>query len=146
MNHQRMVDGAQQPTDLDVLATIGRRAGLWSMLCDYLAKEYDHDPELLFGGKKYGWCYRYRRGGRTLVTLYPEHDSFTVLVVLGKQEVDSARRVMSEQSARVRAAFSDARQLPDGRWLWIRPAFPKDIRSIAALLAFKRRTKSQQTG
>ena len=146
MNQQRMVDGSQQPTDRDVLVTIGRRAELWSTLRDYLAKEYDHDPELLFGGKKYGWCYRYRRGGRTLVTLYPEHDSFTVLVVLGKQEVDTARRVLSEQSARVRTAFSEARQLPDGRWLWIRPAFPKDIRSIAALLAFKRRTKSQRTG
>ena len=144
MGQQRMVDGARQPTDREILATIGRRGELWATLRDYLAREYDHIPELLFGGKKYGWCYRYRRGGRTLVTLYPEHDSFTVLVVLGKQEVDTASRVMSEQSARVRTAFSEARQLPDGRWLWIRPAFPKDIRSIAALLAFKRRTKSQR--
>ncbi len=146
MAQQRMVDDARQPTDRQILATIGHRAELWATLRDYLAREYDHVPELLFSGKKYGWCYRYRRGGRTLVTLYPEHGGFTVLVVLGRQEVDAASQVMSDQSARVRAAFSEARQLPDGRWLWIRPAFPTDIRSIAALLAFKRRTKSQRAG
>ena len=147
MGQQRMVDGARQPTDREILATIGRRAELWATLRDYLAREYDrHIPELLFGGRKYGWCYRYRRGGRTLVTLYPEHDGFTVLVVLGKQEVEAASQVLSEQSARARTAFSEARQLPDGRWLWIRPVFRKDIESIATFLALKRRTKSQQAG
>ena len=83
---------------------------LWATLRDYLAREYDHTPELRVGGKKHGWCYRYRRRGRTLVTLYPEHDGFTVLVVLGKSEADAATRVMPEQSARVRAVFSEARQ------------------------------------
>lgn len=139
-----MVDGTKQPTDGEILAMIGRRADLWSGLREYLASEYDHVAELVFGGKKYGWCYRYRRGGRTLVTLYPEADGFTVLVVLGKQEVASAEQVMQRQSARVRTAFSEARPLPDGRWLWIRPAFRKDIESIRTLLAIKRRPKSRQ--
>ena len=138
-----MGDGTTQPTDGRGLLAIGHRAELWTELCSRLAASHDHVPEFVFGGRNYGWFYPHRRGGTTLVTLYPEYDRFTVPVVLGKHEVTAAEQVMSDLSARVRTAFSDARQLPDGRWLWIRPAFGRDIESIETLLALKRRPKSR---
>lgn len=133
---------ARHPDDDDVLALVGSRAHLWSRLTGYLADEYDHLPEFQVEGKKQDWCFRYRRGGKTLVTLYPDRDLFTVLVVLGREEVTATEGIIDHQSARARAAFADARQFPDGHWLWIRPAFRRDIESIETLLAIKRRPKS----
>ena len=39
-----------------------------------MAPSDDHGPELDFGGRKYGWALRYRKSGKTLVTLYPERN------------------------------------------------------------------------
>jgi hypothetical protein len=130
-----------RPTDAEALALVGRRAPLWSHLVEYLEGAYDHEPVVTIEGRDRSWCFRYRRGGKTLVTLYPRSDAFTVLVVLGREEVGLAESMIDRQSARVRNAFTTARQFPDGRWLWIEPVFPRDLEAIAALLALKRRPK-----
>jgi hypothetical protein len=142
MAAERYVDAEHQPDESEILAGMGRRGQLWISLRSYLAERYDHVPEWVFGGAKYGWSCRYRRGGRTLVTLFPEHGGFTALVVLGKDEAVAAEAGLTAYSARVRNEYTGARQLRDGRWLWIRPAYPKDVRSITDLLALKRRPKS----
>jgi hypothetical protein len=142
MAPERYTDANWQPDESEILAGMGRRAQLWASLRDYLAERYDHVSEWDFGGAKYGWSCRYRRGGRTLVTLFPERGSFTALVVLGKDEAATAEGALSGYSARVRSAFTGARQLRDGRWLWIRPVYPKDVGSVIDLLALKRRPKN----
>jgi len=129
------------PDDHETRALVGRRVPIWSALVDYLSLGYDHEPVFSIEGKDHAWCFRYRRGGKTLVTLYPRRDDFTVLVVLGRDEVPAAKEIIDRQSARVRTAFDEARQFPDGRWLWIKPAFRNDVDSIAALLALKRRPR-----
>jgi hypothetical protein len=42
------------------------------MLRDYLVANYDHVPELSVGKEEHDLTFRYRKGGKTLVTLEPE--------------------------------------------------------------------------
>lgn len=124
------------PTEKDYLALVGRRAALWSGLRAWLSEHYPHSPELSVGKKEHDWTIRYRRSGKTLVTLTPEHDGFCVLVVLGRDEVAKAED--ADLNAAVRAVFDSAQQFHDGRWLWIRPKTKGDLDSIRRLLAVKR--------
>ena len=142
MSNERMLDGNTRPTRKEVLETIENKAALWSDLREYLAAHYDHEPELGFDGKKYGWAIRYRKGGKTLVTLYPERGSFTTLVVLGKKEITKAEAVLDMLSKNVRTCFENAVAVHDGRWMWIRPLSKADIESVKHLLSAKRRPKS----
>jgi len=126
-----------EPIGKDFLSLIGPRSGLWTELREYLAKSYDHKPELSVGKKVRDWTIRYRRSGKTLVTLIPEENGFCALVVLGKEEVEKARK--AGLNAAVREVFDKAIQYHDGRWLWIRPKTKSDLASVKALLAVKRK-------
>ena len=141
MSHERMLEKDTEPTEEQMQGWIGRKARLWSDLQIYLADHYDHIPELDFGGKKYGWSIRYRKSGKTLVTLYPESGAFTALVVLGKKEVEKTEGFLDKLSKRVREIYLENEQLHDGRWLWIRPSSKVDVESIKLLLSAKRRPK-----
>ena len=141
MSYERMLDRDTEPTDKNMLKYVGRRAGLWSSLHEYLATHYDHTPELDFGGKKYGWAIRYRKSRKTLITLFPERGGFTALVVLGREEIAKANAILDELSSNVRDILTTTKQLHDGRWLWIRPSSKADIESVKALLGMKRRPK-----
>ncbi|MFQ6092574.1 MAG: DUF3788 domain-containing protein [bacterium] len=139
---ERILDGQRIPTDRSIAAILGRREGLWADLREYLADSYEHSPEMSFDGPKYGWAIRYRKSGKTLVTLYPERGSFTVLVVLGGNEVEKAQQTAGDLSKRVRDVMEKAEPRRDGRWLWIRPVTKGDIESVKTLLCAKRRPKA----
>jgi hypothetical protein len=127
-----------QPTEKDFLALIGPRAELWTGLRAWLAENYGgHRPELSVGKKERDWTIRYRRSGKTLVTLMPEDGGFCALVVLGKEEVAKARTTKLNDS--VRETLEKSKQYHDGRWLWIRPKTKSDLASVKALLAVKRK-------
>jgi len=141
MSCERMLERECEPTEDQMLKWIGKGAVLWCDLREYLASGYDHVPELDFGGKKYGWSIRYRKSGKTLVTLFPESGGFTALVVLGKKEIVKAEAVLDKLSMKVRKLFRETNQLHDGRWLWLRPTSKADLESIKMLLNAKRRAK-----
>ncbi len=140
MPYDRIISKDRQPTDAEILETIGN-AKHWLDLRDYLESAYGFAPEL-FNGGKHGWALRYRKSGKTLCNLIPEKGAFTVLIVLGKKEVEKALSITDKLNANVRQLLEDTEQLHDGRWLWIRVRRQGDIKSIKELLKAKRKPLS----
>jgi len=144
MEFERMFNDDHKPGEGEILDTIGA-ADLWSDLKEYLDQSYDFQPELVFYGKKYGWTIRYRKGGKTLCSLFPEHGAFTALVVLGKQEGEKVTNVLNKLSHTTRKLAGSAKQLHDGKWLWIRVLEPAHVEDVKLLLAAKRRPKAKKS-
>jgi len=131
---------SSNPSEKQMLKLIGKKGVLWNELRTYLAEQYAHEPVMSIGKKEYDWTIRYRRSGKTLVTLMPEKNGFCVLVVLGKKEIAKAGTL--KLNTFVKNIFLTAKQYHDGRWLWIRPRTHQDIVSIKTLLTVKRKPKS----
>lgn len=139
---QRMYEKEKVPTDEDIKKFIGKRfAKDWIELSAYLETYYDFIPETVFYGKKYGWTVRYRKSGKTLCSLFPEVGGFTVLIVLGKREVEKVEGVLNELSTNLRTQFNNTKQLHDGRWLWIRISSTVSLEDIKKILQIKRKPK-----
>lgn len=120
-----------------MLKLVGRKATLWTALRGYIKENYDHKPGLSIGKKEYDWTIRYRKSGKTLVTLMPEKNGFCVLVVLGREEAEKVKALKLGKHAR--GKFQEAKQYHDGKWLWLRPRTKGDLEDIKALLAVKRK-------
>ena len=139
MAHERLLDKTAEPTLEQMQEHTGEAAPQWRLLISELASRYDVEPELRFGGTKYGWTLRYRRGGRTLCCVCPERGAVTALVVLGRKEVDKAMAQIDDLSPSVRTALTETGQLHDGRWLWLDVGSLEDAESILRLVLCKRR-------
>ena len=140
MQYQRMLDKEHKPSQEEMLAYLGDRAGeAWRSIVTFLETHYDFAPEVDYGGGQYGWSTRYRRSGKSLCTLYPEKGAFTILVVLGKREVEQFEQHRAEYSTKTVELFTSARQLHDGRWLWIRVLNESDTQDVERLLVMKRK-------
>ncbi len=86
---QRMTDKTRLPTDEEIEDFIGKQAKeAWANLRQFIESQYAITPETIFYGAKYGWTVRYRKGGNTLYSLFPENGRFTVLIVLGKKKLE----------------------------------------------------------
>lgn len=114
---------------------------VWKELRTYLDYAYAIEPSFLFGGKKYGWCYKYRKSSRTLCTLFPEKGSFTVLVTLGKKDLEKLEPDYGRLKKKLRDQIESTHQYHDGKWLWIRMPETCGIQDIKVLLNVKRKPK-----
>jgi hypothetical protein len=138
MEFARMLDEDHQPSEEEILAAIGA-GDLWPDLKEYIEQSYDFVSEKVFYGKKYGWTIRYRKSGKTLVSLFPEYGAFTALVVLGKKEGEKVAEMLDELSSATRDLIGSVKQLHDGKWLWIRVLEPSHVEDVKRLLATKRK-------
>jgi hypothetical protein len=137
-----MTDKTRKPTEEEMVGFIGERAKeAWLEIRRFLEDLYDLVPETIFYGAKYGWTIRYRKGGKTLCSLFPEKGRFTVLIVLGKKESEKALSVQDELSSKIRKLLGDTERLHDGRWPWIRLLTTSDTDDVKKLLQIKRRPK-----
>lgn len=131
------MDRERPPTPAEIAEALGLSAPLWDRLTSFVANAYGIDPTHVPPSRNYGWDVKYRKGGKTLVSLTPDEGRFTALVVLGEKETQAVRGL--DLGEHVRGVFESARQLRDGRWLFIDVASERDVEDIEKLLAVKRR-------
>jgi len=139
---QRMMDGTHVPNESEILAFIEAPGAVeaWKEVRKFLQDNYDIIPEMLFDMKQ-GWDVRYRKSGRTLVTLTPEKGGARILMVLGKEESAKALSMQKYLSPKMYKLIENSKQLHDGRWLWIKVFETKDAEDLKKLLPLKRRPK-----
>jgi len=135
-----LVDGKHQPSAREVRSALGDTKGeMWDALVRFVTDEYGAKGELVFGGAKYGWEMNFRKGGRPLVSMFPGRNTFTVQIVLGRAASEQAAKL--ELGKSVREIFDNARQLHDGRWLYVPVRSTRDLQDVKRLIAAKVESK-----
>jgi hypothetical protein len=147
--HERMMDRFTQPSYEDMVNWIGQPiAEQWTALRQFLEDTYEISPVFNPGGKRYGWNLQYRISGRPLCEMYPEHGSFTALVILGKNELDQAMDRVEIFGPTVRQAVSESPRYHDGCWMYIRVSetlsCEQDVADIEELILIKRKPARQK--
>lgn len=141
--HQRMLNRDQKPTETDIITFISNVEAIsaWNQIQEYLETHYDLLVETIYYGDNYGWVVRYRKSGRTIVSLFPEKDSFSFLIVYGKKEIDKFSTQESEFLPTIVEIFQNTKKLHDGKWLWIRVTDSTNFEDLKKLITIKRRPK-----
>ncbi len=112
---------------------------VWAQLCTAIESRYDTDR---LWGKGFGWWvheYKYRRGGKTLCTLYVKENTVCVLVTLGKAEREKFESRRESFSPELLEIYDATETLHDGKWLWLEQTDCSMIPELLRLLAIKRR-------
>ena len=135
-------DKLHQPTDDEVQAMLGSAWTRWESLTQFVAQSYQIPVAWTFGGKNYGWNIWYRKGGKTLTSLYPQAEALTAQIVLGAKDVEQAMTLAL--GSNVRRLLEETPQLHDGRWLFIPVTTDQDVDDVKQLLLIKRRPVGKQ--
>jgi hypothetical protein len=144
MVHERFIDKKAPPSDEEMVEAIGPvLADAWGELRRFVVETYDVTPFLQCGGPRYGWNLQHRKGGRPLCELYPERESFTAMIVLGKKEMQKAMARLESFGPTICQALTETPRYHDGCWMYIRISDPatcrKDVEDFEELLMIKRR-------
>ena len=111
----------------------------WLSIIHKIRSLYDMGEEWDKGGKTAKYVLRFRRGGKTLVSLFPKEDRIGLMVVLGKDERGKFESTLPAFSSKVVKEYEAAHTYHDGKWIMFNLP-DKDVENdLSALLALKRK-------
>ena len=135
----------RNPTVEELQALLGEELlAVWKGVTTAVDEKYEMDRLWDKGYREWVYEYKYRRGGKTLVTLYAKKETIGVQIIFGKDErvkVEANRENLSEEAMRI---YDEAQVYHDGKWVMF---FPKDDslnQDFMKMLALKHRPNRKQ--
>lgn len=90
-----------------------------------------------------GWNIKYKKGGRSLCTLYPMEGYFTALVVIGNSEFAEAELLMPLCSNYVQTVFKATKAGNRQRWLMLDVKNERIMEDVFSLISLRKRIPLQ---
>ncbi|MCL2369874.1 MAG: DUF3788 domain-containing protein [Firmicutes bacterium] len=125
----------------EVEAKLGKASSAWEKLTGYIRFNYEMDEDWWAGNPnhKHHSNLRFRRGGKTLVTLCIRQGYFITAIVLGQEERDKFEEQRKEFGDVICKEYDNAEVLHDGKWLGFEIYDESLIDDIFRLLQIKRK-------
>ena len=117
MDWSERYDASSRPTLEDISEFIGN--DLWGDMNDFLRQTYGVQPQTAYSScsAQRGWNVKYKKGGKSLCTLYPMDGYFIALVVIGAKETAEAEMLMPLCTNYTQELYRQTAFSAGGRWL-----------------------------
>lgn len=94
---------------------------LFMQFCSQIKEKYHCSEKIEFSSCswEYGWNVKFKKSGKNLCTVYPREGFFTVLVVIGPKEKDSAERILPKLTPKLREIYNQTEAGNGQKWLMI---------------------------
>lgn len=107
------------PTEYEIKEYINN--DLWVDFCKYMKDAYNVAPKFEFSkcSWEYGWNIKFKKGSKSLCTVYPRENYFTILIVIGKNEKKVFENMFSSFSSDIQKIYKETPEGNGQRWLMI---------------------------
>ncbi len=112
---------------------------VWQELCAVIDAKYEMERLWNAGGKNWDYEYKYRRGGKTLCSLYAKSGCMGFLIIFGKTERAKVEEIRDTLSDAVCRQYDEAETYHDGKWVMFEPTDTAQFDDYMKLLAIKRK-------
>ena len=112
---------------------------VWQALCSAIDEKYDMERLWNAGGKNWTYEYKYRRGGKTLCTLYAREKCIGFMIIFGKDERVKFEDIRDTLSTSICRQYDEAKIYRDGKWVMFEPIDTAEFDDYIKLLAIKRK-------
>ena len=112
---------------------------VWQESCSTIDEKYEMDRIWNTGGKNWIYEYKYRRGGKTLCSLYAKDNCIGFMIIFGKDERAKFEDIRDTLSNAVCSQYDEAKTYHDGKWVMFEPTNTAEFNDYMKLLAIKRK-------
>ena len=112
---------------------------VWKNLCLAIDEKYEMERLWNTGGKNWTYEYKYRRGGKTLCSLYAKSNCLGFMIIFGKDDRTKFEDIRGTLSDSVCKKYDEAKTYHDGKWVMFEPTDTAEFDDHMKLLAMKRK-------
>jgi len=141
MECKRLFDKSIVPTEQTIASLLAQVYPVWEEIFTYILSAGKILVETKYFTKKYGWSRRFYKGSKTICYLFPEAESFSMLIVFGQKEIESIEHSKNQLSDSIYNTITQTEHFHDGRWVWLQITDDSDITSVKKLIDIRTHKK-----
>lgn len=143
MEWSELYDSGNQPGLEDVSAFIDN--SLWEEVNVFLQNGYQVQPRLDYSkcAAQKGWNIKYKKGGKSICTLYPMKGYFIALVVMGEREMPEAEFFLPSFTDYTQALYQKTPFSAGGKWLMIHVTDHQILEDVEKLVRIRVKMKEK---
>lgn len=94
---------------------------LWDELYLYMENEFQTKPQYEFSrcSWEHGWNVKFKKGSRSICTVYPRQGFLTVMVVIGPKEKEIFEELLPTMDERIQDIYMHTKEGNHQKWLMI---------------------------
>ena len=128
------------PSELVMIELLGQSLfEIWQDLCSAIDDKYEMERVWNAGDKNWKYEYKYRRGGKTLCSLYARKECVGFMVIFGKDERAKFDDIRADLSDAICKRYDETTVYGDGKWIMFEPTDTSEFDDYIKLLAIKRK-------
>lgn len=148
MNWNEIFDEDHMPSNEEIKEFLGQGKSMWDELTGYIEEAYEVRAQITYSkcSAQPGWNVKYRKGSKSLCTLYPMEGYFITLVVVGPKEEEDVRIGVDADlfTPYVKDLYYKTNYSAIGRWLMIEVKNNDVLDDIRSLLSIRVRPVSRK--
>jgi len=135
------LDKTQLPSIETVSAYVNNP--LWDALCKHIEEQYQIKPTLEYSGcsMQQGWNIKYKKGARSLCTLYPMEGYFIALIVIGEHERMEMELALPSFTEYLQILYRETKTGMGQKWLMINVTDSDILNDVIECIAIRRKIK-----
>lgn len=122
------------------------RNPLFLQFCQEIMGTYQCQEKIEYSSCNWerGWNVKFKKAGKSLCTIYPRENYFTVLVVVGKKEKPFAEKLLPDCTLQLRTIYHKTQEGNGQRWLMIDLEDREELyEDVMQLIAIRRKGKQR---
>jgi len=118
---------------------------LYEELCLFLEENYKIIPKFEYSkcSMQKGWNVKFKKGGKSLCTIYPMEGYFIALVVIGAKEQVEAEEIIPTCTKYIQNLFSNTPFSCGGRWLMVEVKEEAILKDVFRLIQIRIKPKKK---
>lgn len=94
---------------------------VFTQFCSEVKERYQCSEKIEYSSCSWepGWNIKFKKSGKTLCTLYPKEQYFTVMVVVGRKEKEPVEAILPECTSELQEIYYQTKEGNGQRWLMV---------------------------
>jgi hypothetical protein len=118
MSYSTFTDRVNKPSEEDVVQLIGNKFKQWTEIDSYMVNMIKAKSSYKFYGKNYGWALGYSKNNKSIISLYPLSNDFTIQMIFKKEhEVEIIKNIDNNELLDL---IKNTSEIHEGKWIFIK--------------------------
>lgn len=118
MSHSFFCERNQKPSEEQIFKILGDKFKQWEEINSYLVNTIRAKSSYKFYGKNYGWAVGYSKSGKSIISLYPLLNDFTIQIILKREHENEIIKIIDNKE--LQDLIHETPEIQEGKWIFIK--------------------------